>query len=208
MKTELVCDFILTSAALWACCLMSCHRAAGYTTIPPEFHMDVFARLLVRPGASRAAAASQGLPYTNSQAHHEAHGSTARGRGTELPLCMGTGVGAHESTCRCVNAHVQFHAFAIFLCPCSRFTSSESTKAISTGFWVQREIGKGCRLNMKCDQSCQLSRLKQEIHDFMLDLSSLPLTLLLSLLKRSHALRKGSWQKVAITHEPNRLRCF
>lgn len=84
---------------------MSCHRAAGHTTIPPEFHTDVFARLLVRPGASRAAAASQGLPYTNT-AHREALGSTARGWDAELRLCVGTGVGAYESMCRCVHACV------------------------------------------------------------------------------------------------------
>lgn len=84
---------------------MSCHRAAGYTAIPPEFHADVFARLLVRPGASRAAPTSQGPPYMNT-AHHEAPGSTARERDTELCLCVGTGVGAHESMCGRVHARV------------------------------------------------------------------------------------------------------
>lgn len=81
---------------------MSCHQAAGYTTIPPEFPTDVFARLSVRPGASWAAAASQGPLYTNTA--HEAPGSTARE--WELSLCVGTGVDAHESTCRCVHACV------------------------------------------------------------------------------------------------------
>lgn len=168
---------------------MSCHRAAGDTTIPPEFPTDVFARLLARPGASRAAAASQGPRYTV----HEAPGSTAREWDTELRLCVGTGVGARESTCRCVRACVSFHAFCYYFCPCSIFhfeCGGERAKAIPIGSRVWREILKGCRLNMKCDQSCQLSRLKQEIHDFVLDLSSLPLVL--SLLKRSHARRKRS----------------
>lgn len=46
---------------------MSCYRAAGYTTTPPEFHTDAFARSLVRLGASQAVAASQGRPRTRTQ---------------------------------------------------------------------------------------------------------------------------------------------
>lgn len=84
---------------------MCCHRAAGYTTTPPEFHVDVIARLLVRPGASRAVATSQGPHYMNT-AHHEAPGSTARERDTELCLSVATGVGTHESMCRRVHACV------------------------------------------------------------------------------------------------------
>lgn len=51
---------------LWA----RCHRAAGYTTMPPEFHADVLPRSLacslVRTGASRAAATSHGPPDQSS----------------------------------------------------------------------------------------------------------------------------------------------
>lgn len=50
--------------------------------------------------------------YANT-AHHEAPGSSAREWDTELCLCVGTGVGAHESMCRCVHASVWFHGVTV-----------------------------------------------------------------------------------------------
>lgn len=57
--------------------------------------MDVFA-LLVRPGASRAATASPGPPYTNT-AHYEAPRST--GREWDSSVCVWAQVSGHMNPC-------------------------------------------------------------------------------------------------------------
>lgn len=166
------------------------NRAAGYTTQPPEFHVDIVARLLVGPATSRVAAS----------VHRP---SSSRGPWVSLQK-------KEHTELRCVQAQVQVHMTAcvnvftpVFDSRLLFFASVFTVQ--SRPLWTlkhetdhkwnlsQEEILKGCRLKMGRDQSCQLWCLKQEIHDFMLDLTSLPCTVFLG---RGCTHRQKQWRKV------------
>ena len=118
---------------------MSSHRAAGYTTIPPEFHTDVFVRLLVRPGASRAAATSQGPPYMNT-AHHKAPGYPAKGMG-QSAISAWAQVSVHRNPC--VDVFMLVLNFMLFvlavasLLVCRLKHESKSQMAFESKEWMQ-----------------------------------------------------------------------
>ena len=77
---------------------MSYYRAAGYRTMPPEFHADVFARLLVRPGALQAVATSQNPLHTRKQLVMKPLGLLQE-NGTEGSICVWAQVLVHMNPC-------------------------------------------------------------------------------------------------------------
>lgn len=120
-------SLIFTSAVLWAQRLMGCHRAAGYTITPPEFRkITCLCPPVGSPWCLAGSGNNAGSTTRMYTAHHAAPGCSAKEQDTQLCLCVGTGVGIHESMCRCIcNCVINFMVFDVNFFPsaCWRLTS-------------------------------------------------------------------------------------